>query len=340
MLQSAQQRLSLIMLAAVLVTVAAVSLLANAIPYAQNQLARDIELHRATNGYFLYNGGYIDDGDNLLIGQLPYDDYSRGGVYFIGASEMNAAIMTWTLPQEERRLIHNYSIGDFRHTEVRHFVRLLVEELGLLQAGSEKTTVILGLSWQMAREKKGGGGYVKELFQRHGHYSFDWNDGIHRVPLSPLEYRLSIERDRANRFLRSLFDKQELVETEPWSNEARKKLLIGLMKGDWRRAMASEVGELAKLIDYLQKKGVHVKAILHPSGSWQDGLPFAKEYRATVLPILKSRGVPISDFADFLSDDEFFDHVHARYSGQIKLHAAYRELALKSLAEMGTKIAP
>jgi hypothetical protein len=340
MAQSAQRRLSLLMMAAVLVTVTTASLLANAIPYADSQIARDVERHRSTNGYYLFNGGYIDDGDHLLIGQLPKADYSRGGVYFIGASEMNAAIMAWTLPPAERKLIHNYSIGDLRHTEARHFARLLVEELGLLEAGGEKTTVILGLSWQMAREKKGGGGYVKELFERHGHYSFDWNRGIHRVPLSSLEYQLTIERDRANRFLRMLFNKREPVETKPWSNERRKKLLVGLMTGDWRQMMAAEVRQAFELIDYLKARSVRVKVILHPTGSWQSELPFDAAYRAMVLPELKKRDIPTSDFGDLLSDDEFFDHVHARYSGQTKLHAAYRELALKSLAEMDTKIEP
>jgi hypothetical protein len=340
MIQTVQQRLSLLVLAAILITVAAVSVLAHVTPTLHNKLVREIELHRTTNGYYLFNGGYVDDGDYLLIGQLPSDDYSRGGVYFIGASEMNTAIMTWTLPPAERKLIHNYAIGDLRHTEARHFVRMLIEDFDLLQAGGEKTTIILGLSYQMAREKASGAGYIKELFHRHRYYKYDWKAGIQRVQLSQMERNLRLGRDQVNRYLRALLLAPNMVQTEPWPRGALRGHLEKFMPGDWRRVMASEVEELASLIDYLQAQKVRVKAILHPNGSWQGQLPYDAEYRKLVMPVLEARSVPVSDFGNMLTDEEFFDAVHARYNGQIKLHKAYRDLALHALAEMGTDIEP
>ena len=58
------------------------------------------------------------------------------------------------------------------------------------------------------------------------------------------------------------------------------------------------------------------------------------------MPILEARGVPVSDFSDLLEDDDFFDAVPPRYSGQVKKHAALRAMALQSLAEMGTQVEP
>jgi hypothetical protein len=335
-----QLRLSLLLLSAMCITSAVIAALASATPVIQDQTAREVALHRSSNGYYLYNGGYVDNGDYVLIGQLPNDDYSRGGVYFIGASEMNTAIMTWTLPPAERRLIHNYALGDLRHIEARHYVRMLVEDNGLLQAGGERTTVILGLSYQMARDKWGHSGYVKQLFHRHRHYAYDWDQGIRRVQLSPIERYLRLERDRANRFLRILILPSKRVSVTAMPDAEKRALLIRLMAGEWRSAMRREVQELVALIDYLQQRNVHVRAILHPNGSWQNGLPYNAAYRDLVMPILASRRVPLTDYSSALADDDFIDHVHARYPGQAKMHTAYHELALQALAEMGTKIEP
>ncbi len=337
-----QLRLSLIVVATICLTSVVIAVLARATPIIPNQTARDIALHKMSNGYFLYNHGFVDDGDYVLVDQIPNEDFSRGGVYFIGASEMNTSLMTWTLPAGERRLIHNYSIGDFRHTEVGYLIRMLVEEWGLLQAGGEKTTIVLGLSPQLARGRTAWKGpstyYVKELFTRHGQFTYDWEKGIHRVRMSALEGHLRLERDRAGRFLRTIASPRSHVVNSDVPFSKRVEILKGFMVGDWESRMEKDVRALADTIDYLQERKVRVLGILHPKGSWQDALPYRETYLKMIRSVLEARRVPIVDHSEELADSEFVDHTHARYSGHVKLHAMYRELALKALADMGTAV--
>jgi hypothetical protein len=339
-LRRQQARLSAMLLAVCCLAIAVIVVLSNATSAIANKLASQLALQRETNGFFLNDGGYLDDGDYVLLDKLPHADYSRGGAYFIGASEMNTAIMSSALPPAERRLIHNYSLGDLRYTEVRHFVRMLVEDFGLLQAGGGKTTVVLGLSYQMARIKRGHAGYVKALFKRHGFYDYDWDGGIHPIKLSAPVRAIEVERNRAARYLRSVTSLPNRVTMTPMSNDKKKALLERLMIGDWLPEMRREVHELQLLIEYLQGRGVHVRGILHPLGSWQDELPYDTAFRKEVMPMLQAHGVQVTDLSRSLKDDEFIDHVHARYSGQLKLHDAYRQVALEALSQMGMHLDP
>ena len=336
--ETVQFRLSLLLVTVVALVMLGIVVMAQSTPVIQNKVAREIALHASVDGMYFFDNGYRDAGDYLLIGQLPAADYSRGGVYFIGASEMNAGIMTWLLAPEERRLIHNYALGDLRHTDSGHLVRMLVEENGLLRAGGEKTTVILGLSYYMARRNDESGGYTDALFHRHGLYTYDWEHGIHRLWHTPIERFVRLERDRANRFLRALLLTETRVATVRPHPETRIHMLRTHMGMEWRSRMESEVRQLAAQIDYLQTRNVQVRAILHPAGSWHHRYPYYAAYTKLILPVLQARRVPTTDLTELLTDDEFFDNLHARYSGQVKLHAAYRDLALRSLAEMGIAV--
>jgi hypothetical protein len=327
------------MLAALCFAGLSVLLLAHFTPVIGKHVERELAQLRATNGLYYFDDGYTDEGDYVLIGQLPQDDYARGGVYFLGSSEMNTALMPWELTPAERRLIHNYSIGDLRHTDARHYVRMMVEENDLLQGSGNKTTVILGLSFQMARKQEGAM-YVADLFHRHGLYTYDWAKGIHRAPLPSFKRYLILERDRANRFLRILFLSPSRVRITGDSDAKKREHMLRVMDGDWQSVMRKEVQELAALIDYLQARNVRVKALLPPSGTWQDELPYEAAYREMVRPILEARKVSVTDFGNLLSDEEFMDAIHARYVGQVKVHEAYRGVALQALAEMGTKVEP
>ncbi len=123
------------LLLAVVLTFAVVSLLANFTPVMSAYVASQTKMHREKNGLLFFDGGYPDSGDYVLTGLLPEADFPRGGVYFVGASNSIVSIMTWELPPAERVLIHNYSIGNLTHREMRYFLENLVEEQGLLRAG-------------------------------------------------------------------------------------------------------------------------------------------------------------------------------------------------------------
>jgi len=333
----AQRLLSIAMLAALCLTGFGIVALARFTPVFENHVARERAKLERTNGLYYFDESYRDEGDYVLLGQLMHDDYSRGGVYFIGSSEMNVALMPWGLSPDERRLIHNYSIGDTRHSENRHYVRMLAEDTDWLEAGGENTTVILGLTFQQARIK-GDGMYVRDLFRRHGLYTYDWTQGITRVPMSPIEREYILARDEANRFLRIAFLSPSRVRLEPDTRAFMYQHMNGVMAGDWRAIMRGEVEELTQTIDYLQARGVHVWALYPPMGTWQDEMPYLATYRDMVDPILASRNVRLVDYSDLLPDDEFMDALHARYQGTVKIHAAFRALALEALADMGTTV--
>lgn len=338
--RTSQGLLSTTLLAVVALTCLAVGLAAHFTPVIGNHIDRELDRQRTVNGMYFYNGGYLDDGDYVLLGQLPNADYSRGGVYFIGASETKISIRPWELPAEEQALIHNYSLGDLRHSDVLHFVRSLVEEDGLLKAGSEKTTIVLGLSYQMTRKRDFSNvhdRYVPMLFERNGMYRYDVADGILRKPMTTAEEFLRIERIRAGRYLQILVSPPEKVKTRRDGPDELRQYLVNQMGSDWLPEMKRQVEYVASAIDYLQARGAHVRVIFPPEGSWQEGLPFGETYRALLAPIFKTRNVPVSDLKNLLDDSDFGDAVHARFSGETKLHKIYRSIALQALAGMSTK---
>lgn len=338
--KATQGALSLALLAVAVLTSVATGLAAHYTPVFADHLKKELQRQRDVDGKLFYNDGYLDDGDYVLLGQLPYADYSRGGVYFIGASETKIAIRPWDLPQTERALIHNYSLGDLRHSDVFHYVRSLVEEDSLLEAGGDKTTVVLGLSYQMTRTRdlsQAVDRYVPMLFERHGLYTYDVESGIRRTPMTGVERFLRLEKVRARRFLQVLISPKDDVSIGDETPEQMHDYLINAMGPHWRSEMEKQVGYVAQTVDYLQSRGAHVRVILPPEAAWHEGIPYSETYRALLTPILQSRKVQVSDLNDLLADGEFSDAVHARYSGELKLHAAYRDIALQSLAEMGIK---
>lgn len=333
----AQSGLSAAVVAAVCLTCLAVGLGAHYSPVIGNYIESELTRQREVNGKYLYNAGYTDDGDYVLLGKVPHDDFSRGGVYFIGASETVISIRPWELPSQERAMIHNYSLGDLRHSDVYHYVRSLVEDSGLLQAGGEKITVILGLSYQMTRARDFSlekDRYVPMLFERHGLYEYDVEGGVHLVQMTPAERFIRIEGNYANRFLQILLQPKSAVKIRNETPAQFHEYLIEAMGPDWLPELERQVRYVGEVIDYLQARGVRVLAIYPPTAGWQQGLPFDAAYRERLRPILEARNVPVSDFKDLLSDDDFGDAIHARYTGEMKMHSAYRKLALKALADM------
>ncbi len=284
------------------------------------------------NAMYVYDNGYLDGGDEVVLNQIPNDDYSRGGVYFIGDSQMWHSLMPWRLTPAESNLIHNYSIGDLRHRDVLHLLRMLVEQADLLQAGGERTTVFLCLSPEMAREPTPG--YVEALFERHGFYSYDWTDGIRIIDMSAFERTLRLYRYDATRFLRTVVLRPNQVA----SRRQIEQTPAYQARPNWREPMDEELAFLAQTLDYLQARGVRVRGLYFPEGSWRRGLDYSEYYRERVTELLSSRNIPLIDHGTMLADDEFGDAVHSLYSGQVKLHDAYLQLAREALEAMGTSI--
>ncbi len=327
-----------LMLTTVLLTFASVALLARFSAVIPNHVQRELEHWRELDGIYLFDNGYIDDADYVLIDQVPRDDHSAGGVYFIGDSQSNTGIMTWTLPTQERALIRNYSLGDMHHHDARLFIEMLVRDYGLLEAGGENVTIFLGLSFYMARPRDyEQGSYLSAAFERHALYEYQFADSIRPARMTPIERYIRIERDRAFRVLQILFGERE-SRIKRHTPEQQIAATRGL--GDaWREPMLFEIQELAATLDYLQARGVRVYGLFRPSGSWEDELPYERAYRAIVEPMLSERGIPLIDQTDLFPDSDFADGEHLSYRGQRRLHEIDRQLALQALADMRIDVA-
>ena len=103
---------------------------------------------------FSFTSHFLDVADRLCHEEIPSADFSRGGVYLAGGSNMTMAFRTWGLPAEARSLFHNFAIGGTNHADEFDLFRFLVEQQGLLAAGGEKTLVILGVSYGALPERR------------------------------------------------------------------------------------------------------------------------------------------------------------------------------------------
>ena len=331
---TAQRWLSMMAATVMLATMATVVVLGHATPVVRNFVDREVAQWQAIDGLFLYDGGYVDDADYVLLDQLPKADHSKGGVFFIGDSQSRTTLMPWRLSPAEQELIHNYSLGDLHHRDQRFFVRMLVEEMGLLDGGPENTTIFLGISPNMVRPRDyQKPSYVTQAFKRHGLFTYTFDEGIHRAKISGLERSWRVERDYANRFINiALGLRKSRVSS---LNAELQTLEYGIQGDDWREVMDAEIIELTELVDYLLARGARVRAIIRPSASWSKRLPYERTYLQLVTPMLAARNVPLIDQSNLLVDADFIDDNHPKYSVQLRLHEIDREMALRELAEMG-----
>ncbi len=331
-----QLKLSLALLAALSITIVSIVLAANFSPVIPNYIAREAQRHRDINGVSLHNGGYVDAGDEVLVGQLEYADHRNGGVFFIGDSQSRSAIMPWLLPPDEQALIRNYSIGNLGHRQLRLYIKSLVEDFGLLKAGGDKVTIFLGVSHHMTADTDYKScKFVCHLFQRHGFFTYDGEKGISRMSMSRAERFIRLQRIRAQNFLRILFLSPSDVMA---ASRADQKPPRQMFSKEWLETVATEGQELIELVDYLQKRNVRVRVIFRPNGSWIESGPDASAYREKIMQLLASRGVPAIDQSKVIRDEDFGDFEHTRYTGQLKIHQIDRRLALDALAESGFKI--
>ena len=272
---------------------------------------------------------FADFEDRLLLEELPQADYSTGGVYFLGASNIKVSIMPWLLDDELRRRTGNYGLSAARHSQQFQFLRLLVEHRGLAAAG-DKTLIVLGLYHTTAVAVGDGDNaeYFASLFRRHGLYTYDPAGGMAPVALSDLERTIRIRKARCAGFLKALRTGGTRNSFKPARHnpEAYRQDRIKYMGPRWKEEMADQVAELDRMIAYIQAHNLRVMAVYLPLASWDNSLPYAAEYKRLTQAICQGRNVPVTDFSDLLADDKFHDSTHANYVGQQKLHQALLEI--------------
>jgi hypothetical protein len=297
---------------------------------------------KRTNGVYRDNRFYENPEDRLLDEEIPNADYSKGGVYFIGASNMQTSL--WTLPPAEQELIHNYAIGGSTYTQQFHLIRYLVEQEGLMRAGGDKTCVIVGLYF-------GNGDHgatlspaslFRRFFVRDGMYTYDWERGVELAAMSPRWRRLRIEQIRDQAFYTWLFKVivggwglDYLRPVNRQATDAIQDYWLNRLGPDWKAGMELEIEQLGQMVDYLQSHGTIVKAIYLPEGSWFQGYLLADYHRQRVFEILSRKSVSITDLSHEVPDNEFDDSVHLGYTGVQEVEPTILELALDHLRRKG-----
>lgn len=319
--------------------VTAVALLADSPAVIDWLEGRKLAFAARTRTIYSYEAGYTDFEDRLTLSEIPAIDASRGGVYFVGSSNLKWGLATWTLPVEERALIHNLGIGGTSHTMQGELVDFLVERLGVLAAGGERSLFVFGGSYHCAGHLEDANGFFASLWRRHGVYTYAPGEGIGWSDASPQVRALRSGRAHVAGFLQGLG--RELVRGVGGGavrthdvaryNEARRKF----MGEDWQAKIDRQADAFVRTALDLRGRGAAVTLVLLPQGSWEDNLPFHAAYTARMKDLCAANGIPLIDLGDLLADDDFADSNHFSPSGQTKFTEQVIGLARAHLRSTG-----
>jgi len=291
---------------------------------------------------YCFNGHFADYDERFLHEELPSADFSRGGVYFLGASTMKWALKPWDLPAETRPLIHNYAFGGVRHSDQADFLRYLVEEQGFLEAGPEKTLVVFGTNYRIVHHgrlhpEEGPSTLFRQMFTRHGFYTMEPDGTIHRSPRNALTEDLLLEPSRMTGFMRGLvnifytsFKSRRLQDKKSYMD-----IWVTAMESNWNEMMDAELGYLKKAFKYMKERKANVAVVLFPMQSWDKQLPYQAAYVEKLTKICESEDVKIYDFTKLLDDEEFGDSDHLNPNGVEKFQQAIMGLSLEHLRSRG-----
>jgi hypothetical protein len=282
------------------------------------------EFAKKTNTVFSNTGNFIDSEDRILLDEIPRTDYSRGGVYFFGSSNMKWAFTTWDLPPEQKRFIGNYGIGATSHTDQLRLIQYLIEQRGFLTAGKQDL-VILGASFPLARGKISTG-YFESLFRRHGLYTITPDDRIFPVPMSAVERWLRIEKARSGGFFWNLGRLAKGwvwvlagVHYPPPRGISSFDHYLGFMGGgQWQQNMDAELERLRETIFLLRSHQAQVKVMLLPEATWDNELPYKPPYEAKIRALCQATSTPLIDLSHAMPDEAFVDSIHLTADGQEK----------------------
>lgn len=297
------------------------------------------EYCRKTKTTFWNDGYFADIEDRLLNEELPAADYSKGGVYLMGASNLRAATKFWELPPEQRALIHNYAISRSSHSDVFQFLHYLVDQRGMLRAGGGKTMIILGVSYGEIQYQNDPEEYFAKLWERHGLYHCSAEKGITPVPVNPLWHFVHFERVRIAGCLDKLsgsvihqIRSYRGIKPQNKHGEDFYELRPHLYSEQtWNKSLHDQMEDFDRMLGFLNACNVHVAVVILPYGSWEDKWTFKNAYTAEITAVCNSNQIPLYDWSGRLEDDDFQDSSHLNVIGAEKLQPAFLEIALPFL---------
>ena len=272
---------------------------------------------------FSYTGNFIDFEDRVILDEVPRTEYSEGGVYFFGTSNMKWAFQTWDLPATQRRLVHDYGIGASNHFGQLRFIQYLIKYRRFLTVG-ERDLVVLGVSFHDAGGDVDDWGFFRPVLRRWGLFTVTTEGAIAPVPMSGIERWLRIEKARSTGFiwnLGRLAHNWTLAffgwgRPPPHDPANYQQFWREIMGPQWRQNLDSQLEWLREAVELVRSRHAEVTVMLLPQATWMDGMPFKSAYEAKVRTLCQRTSTPLIDFSRAIPDQEFVDSNHLGPEGQ------------------------
>ena len=291
--------------------------------------------------WFSFTREFLSNTDRLIYEELPATDFSRGGVYLVGASNVVWTVKLWDLSPEIRPWFHNIALGGGNQSDQFEMIRFLVEQRGLLEAGGPRTLMMFGVSYHSCHNARIPGRETSKIarssWERHGIYSVDDDGTIRRTSCSPLYEAIVLERHKMTGLMKELVNlgytpfKPVRVHNPKFSTGERTRDL-----GDeWRQKIDFEVATFARTADYLRERGARVIVVRMPQPSWDHDSPFENAYIGGLRKVCQDRGIPVYDFSRLLTDDQFADSIHLTTEGMAEFGAKVVEIGVGHLRSIG-----
>jgi hypothetical protein len=291
-----------------------------------------------------YERQFLDTEDRLALKEIPNLDPRSGGVYFFGASTMKWAMRAPDLPPEQRKLVHNFGAGEGSPYLQRQFSQYLIRDKNILSAGPGKTLIVFGTTFLNARSF---GDISKQVFtnmwRRYGLYRYDYLQGIEPVTRWPGWDAYALERARWTSFVQASLIRVT-IQAVPAGlklrrNEKDPAVIANNYKRqlgpDWEERIRQHRRELQDWFDELLRQGVEFRIVLLPRASWTRPLPYPPKYQAMIEEFCAANRVPLTDYSNLLTDDEFVDHSHVNVNGLPKIDSKLMEIARDFLQAKG-----
>jgi hypothetical protein len=292
--------------------------------------------------FFSYTGNFIDFEERFLLDEVPQADYSQGGVYFFGTSNMKWAFQTWDLPTELRQFIGNYGIGASSHTDQLQFIKYLIEQRGFLTAG-DRDLVVFGVSFHLGHHVgMKSAGFLASVLRRQGLYTITANDRIAPAPMSAIERWLRTEKARCGGFIWNLGRLAKNWVRKFWSRSdgplhdgaTYRRYWSDIMGPRWQQDIDAEVEQLRETILLVQSRGALVKVLLLPQGTWMEELPFKAYYEAQIRTLCQATSTSLIDLSRAIPNEEFADSNHLTVQGQERFRSLIMGGILKHFREV------
>jgi hypothetical protein len=340
-------RLSIFLIVVIVATVLAVDRLALSDMLLDAVMRWELGRFEAGETFFPNRGNFLESEDRLILDEIPKADFSRGGAYFFGSSDLKWSLKTWELPAEVRPFVGNFGLGGMNHTFELQFIRHLVEHQGLLHAGGERNLVVLGVAHTnafVARMPERS--YFGSLWPRHGLYSYDAESGIRPVEMSRLTEFLRTRKARWSGFIGGSVNRAARVAVEKAGfsissesaiardPEAVRRIVLETHR-NWEQELPLQIGELGRLFVYLRREGVPVTVALLPHRRSLDSLPVIQAYRDSVSELCAASSIPLVDLSRLLNDEDFFDVNHPNARGLARTHEHLMEIVMPHLRAIG-----